>query len=202
MELEQFRDRNISYVFIDEASTPQTSWEKFTQVVKRTFKKELFVGLWIVFREMCKFNTHTIQYPMEKLAIPTRYRAIHKLLRLVESGYERCIGCGLCEKICIANCIRMDTRLDENSRKEVTEYTINFGRCIFCGYCAEVCPELAIVHGGEYENASEQRAGFALKEDMLTPLDTFKQGKQKEYSGFGALSVNADQNVKKTPLAY
>lgn len=202
MELEQLKNRNVSYVYIDEQTAPKTNLQKFSQVLKRTFKGELFVGLWIVLREMIKFNIHTVQYPMEKLFIPARYRAIHKLLRLVESGNERCIGCGLCEKICIANCIRMDTKVDKNSRKEVTEYTINFGRCIFCGYCAEVCPELAIVHGGEYENASEQRAGFAFKEDMLTPLDTFKQGKQREFEGYGALSKNADQNVKKTPLAY
>jgi NADH-quinone oxidoreductase subunit I len=108
----------------------------------------------------------------------------------------------LCEKICISNCIRMDTHIDEKSRKVVSEYSINFGRCIFCGYCAEVCPELAIVHGVEYENASEQRAHFGLKEDMLTPLDTFRANEQKEFPGFGALSDNADEAVKQTPLAY
>jgi len=47
------------------------------------------------------------------------------MLRLLESGHYRCIGCGLCEKICISNCITMDTRYDENQRKEVSEYTIN-----------------------------------------------------------------------------
>jgi NADH-quinone oxidoreductase subunit I len=94
----------------------------------------------------------------------------------------------------------MDTIIDENSRKAVPEYTINLGRCIFCGYCAEVCPELAIVHGGRYENTSEQRAHFALKDDMLTPLDRLKQ--QKEFPGFGAVSPNADKLIKKTPLAY
>jgi NADH-quinone oxidoreductase subunit I len=192
----------INYKVIDTGKTPQTAWEKFTQVCERTFKGELFVGLWIVFREMIRFNIHTVQYPLEKLPISPRYRAIHKLLRLVESGYERCIGCGLCEKICIADCIRLDTKIDENSRKEVTEYTINFGRCIFCGYCAEVCPELAIVHGGDYENASEQRAHFGGKDDMLTPLDMFRSNKQQEFPGFGALSDDADKFVKKTPLAY
>ena len=94
----------------------------------------------------------------------------------------------------------MDTRIDENSRKEVLEYSINLGRCIFCGYCAEVCPELAIVHGGRYENASEQRAHFGLKEDFLTPLDQLSM--QEEYPGFGAISPNADERLKKTPLAY
>ncbi len=140
-------------------------------------------------------NMHTVQYPVEKLPISPRYRAVHKLLGLLESGENRCIGCGLCEKICIAKCIRMDTRVDENSRKEVLEYSINLGRCIFCGYCAEVCPELAIVHGGRYENASEQRAHFGLKEDFLTPLD--KLSMQEEYPGFGAISPNADERLKK-----
>ncbi len=200
--MENFNNRNISYVFIDEEQEPKTNKEKFQRFLRRTFQLELFVGLWIVIREFFKFDIHTVQYPIEKLAIPPRYRAIHKLLRLVESGHERCIGCGLCEKICIAKCIKMDTKKGEDGRKKVSEYTINFGRCIYCGFCAEVCPELAIVHGGEYENSSEQRAQFAKKDDLLTPLDEFKAKKQVEFLGFGALSKNASANVKSTPLAY
>jgi NADH-quinone oxidoreductase subunit I len=201
--MEAYKDRNCGYVYIDETPMPKKPWDKFKQVIARSLKGELFVGLWIVFREMItKGNLATVQYPFEKLPVSPRYRAIHKLLRLIESGNERCIGCGLCEKICIANCIRIDTKLGEDRRKSVGEYTINFGRCIYCGYCAEVCPELAIVHGDDYENASEQRAQFALKEDMLTPMDTFKANKQREFQGYGALSPLADEWVKKTPLTY
>jgi NADH-quinone oxidoreductase subunit I len=191
-------DKNYKLLEID--PIPESGWAKFTQVISRTLKGELFVGLWIVFREMIKFNIHTVQYPLEKLPISPRYRAVYKILRLIESGNERCIGCGLCEKICISNCIKMDTKVDDNGRKEVSEYTINLGRCIFCGYCAEVCPELAIVHGDRYENSSEQRAHFAIKDDMLTPIDFLKE--QKEFPGFGALSKDASKFVKKTPLAY
>lgn len=207
MSLDRLKNRDVSvddYINIFEDNYPKTPMQEFKQVVKRSVKGELFKGLGIVFGIMkdalFKGQMQTVQYPAQKLPIGPRYRAVHKLLALLESGENRCIGCGLCEKICIANCIRMDTKIDENSRKEVLEYTINMGRCIFCGYCAEVCPELAIVHGQEYENASEQRAHFGIKEDFLTPIDKLKE--QKEYEGFGAVSPNADEEIKKTPLSY
>jgi len=190
------------YFYVDIEEYPKSGWQSFKRFFKRTLRVELFVGLWIVFREMVEFKIHTVQYPNEKLPISPRYRAVHKLLRLLESGNERCIGCGLCEKICISKCIRMDTGQDSNGRKEVTEYTINLGRCIFCGYCAEVCPELAVVHGDRYENASEQRAHFVMKDDMLTPIDLLKAKQQAEFEGFGAVSKDADKFIKQTPLAY
>lgn len=202
-----FEDRNISmmdsnYYKVNIDAYPTNGWDKFKRVIKRGLRGELFVGLWVVLREMIRFNIHTVNYPAEKLPISPRYRAVHEMKRLWESNTERCIGCGLCEKICIANCIRIDTKLDENSRKEVSEYSINLGRCIFCGYCAEVCPELAITHGGEYENASDQREHFLIFEDMLTPIDTMKAKAQREFEGFGAITPNEDSRVKKTPLAY
>jgi NADH-quinone oxidoreductase subunit I len=207
MSLEQFKNRNVGnqhYRMLNLDSTPTTPGDQFKQAVRRTFSLELFVGLKVTLREMLRSlflgKMHTTKYPFEKLPIGPRYRAIHEMKRLLESGHYRCIGCGLCEKICPADAIRMDTEYDENQRKAVTEYTINFGRCIFCGYCAEVCPELAIVHGGRYETASEQRASFSLFDDMLTPLDQLAS--QKEFPGYGAISPNADKNIKKTPLAY
>ena len=207
MGLEQFKNRNVgtqNYTMLDLGNSPKTWQGRYNQSHTRELTGELYIGLCCTLREMGKAlfldNMHTVKYPFEKLPISPRYRAIHDMLRLLESGSYRCIGCGLCEKICISNCISMDTRYDENQRKEVSEYTINFGRCIFCGYCAEVCPELAIVHGPRYETASEQRASFSLFEDMLTPID--KLNLQQEYDGFGAVSPNADDNIKQTPLAY
>ncbi len=205
MSLEEFENRNVSegaYYKVDIEDYPETWLEKTKQVFSRTIRGELFVGLWVVMREMLKFDIHTVKYPLEKLPIGPRYRAVHEMQRLWESGTERCIGCGLCEKICISDCIRIDTKIDDNSRKQVTEYTINLGRCIFCGYCAEVCPELAIVHGGRYENTSDQRAHYTEFEDMLTPFDMAVKGEVPEFPGFGAVTPHEDERVKSTPLAY
>ncbi|MBK2000101.1 NADH-quinone oxidoreductase subunit NuoI [Campylobacter sp. LH-2024] len=191
-----------NYYLVDEKrKTPITTWQKILQALKRSIKLELFVGLWVVMREMLKRNNSaTIKYPLEKLQLDNRYRAVHRLMRFIESENERCIGCGLCEKICISNCIRMETSLDKDGRKKVNNYSINLGRCIYCGFCAEVCPELAIVHGLEYENAAEQRSYFGYKEDFLTPIDQLKQ--QVEFEGAGSLRKDADLLVKKTPNYY
>ncbi|MSN95715.1 NADH-quinone oxidoreductase subunit NuoI [Campylobacter sp. FMV-PI01] len=189
----------INYIKLDERQSYVTKKDKFKRFLKRTFRFELFVGLGVVFREMVrKDSSHTIFYPIEKMELNARYRGVHKLLRVLESGNQRCIGCGLCEKICVSNCIAMDTKLNEDGRKEVTNYSINFGRCVYCGLCADVCPELAIVHGGEYEFASEQRAGFGFKKDLL--ISNLKD--QSEFEGYGSLPTNASELVKFTPTAY
>ncbi|MFG5142427.1 4Fe-4S binding protein, partial [Campylobacter lari] len=84
--------------------------------------------------------------------------------------------------------------------KKVENYSINLGRCIYCGFCADVCPELAIVHGKEYENAAEQRSYFGQKQDFLTPIDELKN--QVIFEGSGSLRKDADDLVKKTPNYY
>lgn len=188
------------YVLIDTPTPPSGKFEKFKRFASRAIKFELFAGLWVVLREMIWGKPHTVLYPLEKIELSPRYRSVHRLMRFIESENERCIGCGLCEKICVSNCIAMQTKEGEDGRKKVLEYSINYGRCVYCGLCAEVCPELAIVHGSEYENASEQRAYFGLKEDLLTPISELKS--QVEFSGFGSLGEDADRFVKKTPTAY
>lgn len=189
-----------NYILVNNEIKPTSRWDRFVRVFKRMVSIDLLKGLKITLFIWIKDPTHTTIYPKEKLAIGPRYRAVHKLLRLIESGNERCIGCGLCEKICIAKCIKMETKLDEHSRKAVGEYSINLGRCIFCGFCAEVCPELAIVHGGRYENASEQRSHYVIKDDMLTPIDLLKS--QEEFMGYGSVSFDADSKIQQTPLKY
>ena len=188
------------YILLDERASVDTNFDKFKRFISRTFKSELFTGLWVVLREMLFTKSHTLKYPLQKIELDARYRGVHRLMRFIESENERCIGCGLCEKICVSNCIAMQTALDENGRKVTLNYSINLGRCVYCGFCADVCPELAIVHGDRYEFASEQRAYFGMKDDFLTKDKNLSE--QVEFEGYGSLPPNADALVKQNPNAY
>ena len=192
------------YAQIDKRTPIKSGGDKFRRFLARTFNGELFVGLWVVLKNMFKRGgSHTLRYPMEKFVMPPRYRGVHKLMRLLESGSERCIGCGLCEKICVANCIAMETSLGADGRKKVDNYSINLGRCVYCGLCADVCPEIAIVHGCEYELASEQRAYYGFKEDLLIRGENLcLNGAAQEFAGYGSLDENAGARIKVTPNAY
>lgn len=192
------------YAQIDKRAPIKSGGDKLHRFLARTFNGELFVGLWVVLKNMFKRGgSHTLRYPMEKFVMPPRYRGVHKLMRLLESGSERCIGCGLCEKICVANCIAMETSLGADGRKKVDNYSINLGRCVYCGLCADVCPEIAIVHGCEYELASEQRAYYGFKEDLLIRGENLcLNGAAQEFAGYGSLDENAGARIKVTPNAY
>ena len=188
------------YIFIDEKLKPKSAFDKFKYFIAATFKPDLLIGLKVTIKQMLFSKSHTLKYPMQKMELNARYRGIHKLLKFVESENERCIGCGLCEKICVSNCISMKTSLGEDGRKKVASYSINLSRCVYCGFCADVCPELAIVCGQEYEVASESRIIFGTKDEFLTKDKFLKD--QSEFEGYGALPKNADSLIKKTPNAF
>ena len=188
------------YILIDEKLKPKSTFDKFKHFIAITFKPDLLIGLKVTIKQMLFSKSHTLKYPMQKMELNARYRGIHKLLKFVESENERCIGCGLCEKICVSNCISMKTSLGEDGRKKVASYSINLSRCVYCGFCADVCPELAIVCGQEYEVASESRIIFGTKDEFLTKDKFLKD--QSEFEGYGALPKNADNLIKKTPNAF
>ena len=188
------------YILIDEKLKPKSTFDKFKHFIAITFKPDLLIGLKVTIKQMLFSKSHTLKYPIQKMELNARYRGIHKLLKFVESENERCIGCGLCEKICVSNCISMKTSLGEDGRKKVASYSINLSRCVYCGFCADVCPELAIVCGQEYEVASKSRIIFGTKDEFLTKDKFLKD--QSEFEGYGALPKNADSLIKKTPNAF
>jgi NADH-quinone oxidoreductase subunit I len=108
----------------------------------------------------------TIQFPEEKTPVSPRFRGLHALRRY-PNGEERCIGCKLCEAVCPALAITIDTIEREDGTRRTTRYDIDMVKCIYCGLCQEACPVDAIVEGPNFEFAAETREELYYDKDRL-----------------------------------
>ena len=98
----------------------------------------------------------TNYYPFERNPQSPRFRGEHALRRY-PSGEERCIACKLCEAICPAQCIVIESEPRADGSRRTTRYDIDMTKCIYCGFCQEACPVDAIVDGPNLEFATETR---------------------------------------------
>ncbi len=116
---------------------------------------ELLAGMKLTFSYMFKKKA-TLNYPYEKGFISPRFRGEH-VLRRYANGEERCIACKLCEAICPAQAITIESEPREDGSRRTTRYDIDMTKCIYCGLCQEACPVDAIVEGPNFEFATETR---------------------------------------------
>ena len=141
--------------------------------IKSFFLYELLLGMKVTFLNMFKKKT-TLNYPYEKAPQSPRFRGLHALRRY-PSGEERCIGCKLCEAVCPALAITIDTEERNDGTRRTTKYDIDLFKCIFCGFCEEACPVDAIVETRIYEYHFEERGENILsKGDLLKIGDKFE----------------------------
>jgi len=116
----------------------------------------------------------TINYPFEKGALSPRFRGEHALRRY-PSGEERCIACKLCEAVCPAQAITIDTEERADGARRTTRYDIDMTKCIYCGFCQEACPVDAIVEGPNFEFATETHEELIYdKEKLLSNGDRWE----------------------------
>ena len=126
---------------------------------------ELVSGLALTFRYMFR-PTVTINYPYEKGPLSPRFRGEH-VLRRYPNGEERCIACKLCEAVCPALAIHIESEQREDGTRRTTRYDIDLVKCIFCGFCEEACPVDAIVETRVLEYHGESRGELYYTKPML-----------------------------------
>jgi NADH-quinone oxidoreductase subunit I len=128
--------------------------------------KELLKGMSVTGKYMFARKI-TVQFPEEKTPQSNRFRGLHALRRY-PNGEERCIACKLCEAVCPAMAITIESeqRANDNSRR-TTRYDIDLTKCIFCGFCEEACPVDAIVETRVFEYHGETRGDLYYTKQML-----------------------------------
>ncbi len=108
----------------------------------------------------------TVQYPDEKTPQSVRFRGLHALRRY-PNGEERCIACKLCEAVCPAMAITIESEQREDGSRRTTRYDIDLTKCIFCGFCEESCPVDSIVETHIFDYHGEQRGDLFYTKEML-----------------------------------
>jgi len=113
----------------------------------------------------------TVQYPEELTPLSPRFRGLHAQRRY-PNGEERCIACKLCEAVCPALAITIESEQRADGSRRTKRYDIDLFKCIYCGFCEEACPVDAIVETRTFAYAFEKRGeNIMTKEKLLAHGD-------------------------------
>ena len=134
-------------------------------LVKTFLMTELARGMYVTWRQLFKKKI-TVQYPEEKTPQSPRFRGLHALRRY-PNGQERCIACKLCEAVCPALAITIESDVGADGTRRTTRYDIDLFKCIYCGFCEEACPVDAIVETRIHEYHMEARGENIMTKDKL-----------------------------------
>ncbi len=144
------------------------------EFIRSFFLVELLKGLRLTGRNLFKRKV-TIQYPEEKAPQSPRFRGLHALRRY-PNGEERCIACKLCEAVCPALAITIESEPREDGQRRTTRYDIDLFKCIYCGFCEESCPVDSIVETRIHEYHMEARGeNIITKQALLAIGDKYEQ---------------------------
>ncbi|MDM5148019.1 NADH-quinone oxidoreductase subunit NuoI [Candidatus Persebacteraceae bacterium Df01] len=145
---------------------------KYSKKIKQYFSSLLLLdlcrGLTLTFRHLFRRKI-TVHFPEEKTPRSDRFRGLHALRRY-PSGEERCIACKLCESVCPAMAIHIESDARDDGSRRTTRYDIDLTKCIFCGMCEEACPVDAIVETHVLEYHGERRGDLYYTKDMLLAI--------------------------------
>ena len=134
-------------------------------VIRTIFMSELVRGLWVTLKNLFRRKI-TLHYPEEKTPVSPRFRGLHALRRY-PNGQERCIACKLCEAVCPAQAITIESDVGPDGTRRTTRYDIDLFKCIYCGFCEEACPVDAIVETRILEYHGEKRGDLYYTKPML-----------------------------------
>lgn len=142
--------------------------ESIRKFFKTFLLVELIKGLMVTGRYLFARKI-TVQYPEEKTPQSPRFRGLHALRRY-PNGEERCIACKLCEAVCPAMAITIESEQRADGTRRTSRYDIDLIKCIYCGFCEEACPVDAIVETHILEFHGEKPGDLYYSKPMLLAI--------------------------------
>lgn len=135
---------------------------------------ELLKGLALTGKYFFKKKT-TVQFPEEQTPISPRFRGM-LALRRYPNGEERCIACKLCEAVCPALAITIESEPRADGSRRTTRYDIDAFKCINCGLCEESCPvDSIVVTPIQHYHIAQRGQNILTKEKLLAVGDFMEQ---------------------------
>lgn len=146
---------------------------KIVRYLKSLALWELLKGMGVTGKYFFK-KKFTIRYPEEKTPKSDRFRGLHALRRY-PNGEERCIACKLCEAVCPALAITIDSEEREDGSRRTTKYEVDLFKCIYCGFCEESCPVDSIVLTDIHEFHFESKNKNVLTKEQLLAIGDMRE---------------------------
>lgn len=148
--------------------------KKIYQNIRHYFRSFFFVDLLVGLNLTGKYffkKKITVQFPEENTPISPRFRGM-LALRRYPNGEERCIACKLCEAVCPALAITIDSDERADGSRRTTRYDIDVFKCINCGLCEESCPvDSIVVTPIQHYHISERGQNIMTKDQLLAVGD-------------------------------
>lgn len=146
------------------------AYQQVKHYIRSFLLLELLSGLKLTgkyfFKKKC-----TVQFPEEHTPISPRFRGL-LALRRYPNGEERCIACKLCEAVCPALAITIESEQREDGSRRTTRYDIDMFKCINCGLCEESCPvDSIVVTPIHHYHISERGQNIMTKDKLLAVGD-------------------------------
>ena len=104
---------------------------------------------------------------------------------------DRCIACGMCERVCSGNAITRTVEKTEEGDK--ITLTFNLGSCTFCATCADFCSRKAIELSGDYHMVATK------EEDLLVSGSFIKKPPVKKAAPAPAAKPATPATPSETP---
>ena len=142
--------------------------KQLVRFLKSLLLIEIFKGLALTWRHLFRRNI-TVRYPEEKTPQSPRFRGLH-VLRKYPNGEERCIACKLCEAVCPALAITIESEEREDGSRRTKRYDIDLFKCVYCGLCEEACPVDSIVLSRAFEYHFEEKGEQIMTKAKLLAL--------------------------------